>query len=361
MAPDSSRVFEVRRDDPLHEVRVVEDALRPPGRGAVLLAVERFAVAANNLTYALLGDRLGHWAPFPAASPAWGRVPAWGHAVVVDGDPELAAPGTRWSGYLPMATHVAVRAERHGDRLRAVASERAGMLPLYRDLSPLAAEPGDGDREAVAVAMLTAVAATLIDDLVAATGAARVVVSSATSKTALTSALLLSRRGVDVVGITSPAHVGAAERADVYAGVLTYDDIDSLAPSPEAVYLDVAGRPPVTAAVHARLGPALRRSVAVGGSHRAAHTGPVPQSPPPPGPPVERFNTAARRDELVAERGDRAVAELENRARTSVLDWAATHTAAPQTAGIDSAPAVWDRVARGVVAPLTTPVVAVAG
>jgi hypothetical protein len=354
--PDGSRVFEVRRDDPLHEVRVVDDVVRPADAGEVVLAVERFSVTANNLTYALLGDRLGHWAPFPAASPGWGRAPAWGHAVVVDGDPELAVPGTRWSGYLPMATHFRVRAERHGDRLRAVAPERAGMLPLYRDLSPLAATPEEGAREAVAVAMLTGTAPALIDDLLAGAGTGRVVVSSATSKTALTSALLLSQRGVEVVGITSSAHVGAAERAGVYAAVVTYDDLGSLARSPAAAYLDVAGRPAVTAAVHSRLGPALRRSIAVGGSHRAAGTGP-PAPPGPPGPQVERFNTGDRRVELVAERGERAVAELEDRARESILDWAATHIDAPESAGIDSAPQVWDRVARGGVAPLTAPVV----
>jgi hypothetical protein len=349
-------VFEVRRDDPLHQVRVVDDTVRPPVDGEVLLAVERFALASNNLTYALLGDQLGHWAPFPAASPGWGRVPAWGHAVVIDGDPELAAPGTRWSGYLPMATHVVVRAECHGDRLRAVSPERAGMLPLYRDLTPLGGSEPD-DREAVAVAMLPGVAAALLDELIAGTGTGRVVVSSATSKTALTSALLLSRRGIDVVGITSPAHVGAADRSGVYAAVVTYDDVDTLAPSPEAIYLDVAGQPAVTAAVHSRLGPSLLRSIAVGGSHRAARSGTEEQPPVPVGPPVERFNTGDRRVQLVAELGDQAVAELEERARRSIVEWASSHVAVPVATGIENTPAVWDRLVRGDVPPLTAPVV----
>ncbi len=301
MTSDSARAFEVRRDDPMHQVRVVDEAVPPPADGEVLLAVERFGVAANNLTYALLGDLLGHWAPFPASSPGWGRVPAWGHAVVVDGDPALAAAGTRWSGYLPMATHFTVRAERHGDRLRAVAPERAGMLPIYRDLSPVAP---DDDRSAVAVAMLPGIAAALLDDLVAGTGIGRVVVSSATSKTALTTSLLLSRRGIDVVGVTSAPHASAAGKAGVYREVVAYDDVDTLAPSPDVLYLDVAGQPSVTAAVHARLGRSLLRSIAVGGSHRAAR--PASEQPPatPVGPPVERFNTGDRRVRLVAELGD---------------------------------------------------------
>ncbi|MET1075964.1 MAG: DUF2855 family protein [Umezawaea sp.] len=356
MTSDSARVFEVRRNDPMHDVRIVDEAVRPPADGEVLLAVERFGLAANNLTYALLGDQLGHWAPFPASSPGWGRVPAWGHAVVVDGDPALAAPGTRWSGYLPMATHFSVRAERHGDRLRAVAPERAGMLPIYRDLSQVGRS--NGDRAEVEVAMLPGVAAALLDDLVAGTGIGRVVVSSATSKTALTTSLLLSRRGIDVVGVTSAPHVEAAAKAGVYREVVAYDDVDTIAPSPEVLYLDVAGRPSVTAAVHSRLGPSLTRSIAVGGSHRAAR--PAPEQPPaaPAGPPVERFNTGDRRVRLVLESGEQVVAELEDKARKAVVDWASKHFHVPVSAGVESTAAVWDRIVRGDVPPLTAPVVA---
>jgi hypothetical protein len=354
MTSDKTRVFEARRDDPLHQTRVVDEAVRPPARGEVLLAVERFAVASNNLTYALLGDQLGHWAPFPAASPEWGRVPAWGHAVVIDGDPALTTPGTRWSGYLPMATHVTVQAERHGDRLRAVAPERAGMLPLYRDLTPIT-DPGG--QASIEVAMLPGVAAALLDEMLAGTGIGRVVVSSATSKTALTTALLLTRRGIDVVGITSAPHVAAAERADVYGTVITYDNVDTLTLTSDAVYLDVAGQATVTAAVHARLGPSLRRSIAVGGSHRAART--VPGQQPQSGPPTERFNTGDRRVDLVAEFGEQKVIEIEDQARKTVVQWASTHIHVPVTAGVENTAAVWDQLVRGDVAPLTAPVVEV--
>jgi hypothetical protein len=213
----------------------------------------------------------------------------------------------------------------------------------------------------VAVAMLPGVAEALIDEMVAGTCTGRVVVSSATSKTALTSALLLSRRGVDVVGITAPSHVGAAERAGVYAAVVAYDDIDTIASSPDAVYLDVAGRPAVTAAVHSRLGPSLQRSIAVGGSHRAARTGPALPPSVPVGPPVERFNTGDRRVRLVAEFGEQAITELEDRARRTVVEWAATHVRVPVAAGVGSTAAVWDQLVRGDVAPLTAPVVAPAG
>ena len=40
----------------------------------VLLAVDRFALTANNITYALTGDMLGYWTFFPA-DDGWGRIP----------------------------------------------------------------------------------------------------------------------------------------------------------------------------------------------------------------------------------------------------------------------------------------------
>lgn len=60
-------VLEVLRDRPLERTRVAVETLPAPGPGQVLLAVDRFGLSSNNLSYALLGDMLGHWAPFPAA------------------------------------------------------------------------------------------------------------------------------------------------------------------------------------------------------------------------------------------------------------------------------------------------------
>jgi hypothetical protein len=62
--------FEVRRDD-LSATRVLERHPPRPKAGEVTFAVERFGFSANNITYALLGDRLGYWTLFPA-SAGWG-------------------------------------------------------------------------------------------------------------------------------------------------------------------------------------------------------------------------------------------------------------------------------------------------
>ena len=43
------------------------------------LAIDRFALTANNVSYAVAGDTLGYWRFFPA-DPGWGLVPVWGFA-----------------------------------------------------------------------------------------------------------------------------------------------------------------------------------------------------------------------------------------------------------------------------------------
>ena len=51
--------------------------------GEVRLAVDAFALTANNVTYAAIGDLLQYWSFFPAPD-RWGRVPVWGYADVVE-------------------------------------------------------------------------------------------------------------------------------------------------------------------------------------------------------------------------------------------------------------------------------------
>ena len=102
--------FLVRRDD-LRAWKVAEgDADGPLGPGEVRLRVERFGLTANNVTYGLLGARLGYW-KFFAAPQGWGRLPVWGFGEVGASGADGIAAGERFYGYFPMSTAVTLRAE----------------------------------------------------------------------------------------------------------------------------------------------------------------------------------------------------------------------------------------------------------
>lgn len=345
------QALEFLRDDPLHTMRLVPDPLPEPARGSLLLKIERFVLSSNNITYARYGDELGYWAPFPAREHGWGRVPAWGTARVIGGDTDLAAPGELFYGFIPMATHVLVEAEPLPTGLRATSPERSEMFPLYRDMIRMN-DPVDD--VVLATTGGAAKTAAHLSDEIQASGPAQVVFSSATSRTALTTAVVLREAGLRVVGLTAADHAKAAARAEAFDEVLSYDEVGDLVGIPGTVYVDVAGRAEITVAVARTLGSALVRSLRVGETH--------PSSEPsaqlsPPGPPVEQFNVGLRRIDVAARIGEEKMAVLEQAVEKSIAVWAAEHLAVETVTGLEQVRHVWHRVLRGEVDPLTIAVI----
>ena len=150
------QVLEVRRsafdEAELHELPDTTLA-----DGQIRLRIERFAVTANNVSYAGAGDLLGYWDFFPSDTDpqTWGRVPAMGWAQIVESrHPDLAVGG-RYYGWFPMATTVVFSATATADGFRDDGAHRAAHLPIYRsyvaaDRDPYYDAAPDGeDRHAV--------------------------------------------------------------------------------------------------------------------------------------------------------------------------------------------------------------------
>jgi hypothetical protein len=240
--------------------------------GQTLLAIDRFALTANNVTYAAFGDALRYWQFFPAEAP-FGRVPVWGFADVARSAHEAIAPGERVYGYFPMSSHLVVEPQRVSPAgFVDGAAHRAGLPPVYNQYSRVArgADPAQEDARMLFGPLFTT--AFLLDDLLASAeffGARAVVLGSASSKTALSLAFLLSRRAgarPEVVGLTSSANRAFCEASGCYDRVLGYDAVDSLPVVPSA-FVDMAGDGRVQSGVHRRLGDALRYSCGVGATH----------------------------------------------------------------------------------------------
>ncbi|MGH2923018.1 MAG: DUF2855 family protein, partial [Solirubrobacterales bacterium] len=94
-----------------------------------------------------------------------------------------------------------------------------------------------------------------------------IVISSASSKTAVIAAYLLAQRdGPDVVALTSPGNREFVEGLGIYDAVVTYDDVDSLG-GERLVYADFAGNSEVRGRVHSHLGDRLAHSMMIGMTH----------------------------------------------------------------------------------------------
>lgn len=264
----SARTLEVRRDD-LSETRVAEGPPPTPAPGEAVLAVDGFALTANNLTYAHLGDQLGYWRFFPTGD-GWGRIPAWGHAVVSHSTVPALAVGTRVYGLLPMSTHLVVRPDRLSDRGFVDRTPARRDLPkaynAYRIVPPQV-QADDRDRRALLepVFLLSYLADDWLAHRVEARGA-NVVVTSGSSRAALGLAFLLRERGAAVVALTSPGNVEHLRGLGVYGAVVAYDAVHDLEPAPTVV-ADIAGDDGVVAAVRATLGAQVELVVRMGWTH----------------------------------------------------------------------------------------------
>lgn len=279
MIVPSAQRLEVARQD-LRRSRLVPDpdAARPIAPGEARLRVDAFALTANNVTYAAFGDSMHYWEFFPTGDPAWGCIPVWGFAEVVESRADGVAAGERLYGYLPMGRYLVVQPGKVGARgFVDGAAHRAALPAVYNQFVRCAADPGyDRDREAQQ-ALLKPLFTTsfLIDDFLAEQGffgATQVLLSSASSKTAYGTAFCLSmRRGGDaavrVVGCSSAPNHAFCRSLGVYEDVIGYDDLSAIDARTPTVYVDFSGDAPFRRRVHEHFGQALRYSCSVGGTH----------------------------------------------------------------------------------------------
>jgi NADPH:quinone reductase-like Zn-dependent oxidoreductase len=265
--------FEIRRDDwrSSRFTRAPLPARLAPGQ--VLLGVDRFALTANNVSYALTGDLLGYWKFFPADA-GWGRLPVMGLGDVLDSAHPGVRPGERVFGFFPMASHLLVTADDAGDaHFVDAAPHRAETALAYRQYLRVAADPHHDPHREDALLLLRGLFLTsfLMDDFLAENdrfGARTVLISSASSKTAIALAACLSRRGgADVVGLTSERNRAFVAGLGCYGRVLAYGEVEALDAGAPSVLVDHSGDGEVVGAVHRHLAGSLRHSAIVGATH----------------------------------------------------------------------------------------------
>jgi hypothetical protein len=239
--------FQVRRDD-WSTTRFVSESQGELADGQVLFRVDRFALTANNISYALSGDMIGYWKFFPVAEEGWGRIPVMGFADVLDSKhPEVEA-GERVFGFFPMASHLVIDADAvSASSFSDGVAHRAESAPVYRQYNRAPADPIYKPEHEDAIMLLRGLFLTsfLVDDFIddnARFGARSFVVSSASSKTGLALGHLLARRNAGpVIGLTSARNAAFVESLGCFDRVVLYEDLKSLPPDVPTVFIDHSG------------------------------------------------------------------------------------------------------------------------
>jgi len=279
--------FIVARND-LQQCRTIEtrlpDAPEFP-RDMLLVKVDRFAFTANNITYATLGDDMKYWQLFPAPD-GFGNIPVWGFGDVIASKHPGVAEGERLFGYFPMATHLLIEAGDVSKRgLRDIAAHRQGVSPVYNAYARVANDPAfagpAGDYQALLRPLF--MLSFLVDDFLAENaffGARRVMLSSASSKTAIGLAHLLHglRKDIRVIALTSAVNAGFVASLGCYHDVVTYDRITSMPANMPVALVDMAGNSELRAGLHRHFGEQMKYSGRIGLTHRGT-AGAEPELP----------------------------------------------------------------------------------
>lgn len=266
-------MLEVRRDD-LSRTRITERAAPTPEDREILVKVDRFALTANNITYGVVGDKIGYWKFFPAED-GWGVIPVWGFADVVQSKHPEVREGERLYGYFPMGSHLVMAPDKvKAERLQDGAAHRAGLPPVYNSYARTKAEAHydpSMDNERMLLFPLYATSFCLYDFIVdnGWFGAQQIIIVSASSKTAIGLAMAIAddKSAPDLVGLTSAGNLGTVSKLRLYSSVHAYDDIGSIDASVPAVIVDMSGNGRILSALHGHLGDNMRYCSNVGVTH----------------------------------------------------------------------------------------------
>jgi NADPH:quinone reductase-like Zn-dependent oxidoreductase len=283
---ETGLVLEVKKSD-WAETRFVEEPIPTLAPGQVLFRVDRFALTANNISYALSGDMLGYWRFFPAEE-GWGRIPVMGFADVIGSTHADVKEGTRCFGFYPMGRHLVIQPGVVSANQIVDAAPHAQYLPTTGD-----AVYAEGREDQILLMRGLFMTSFLADDYLAERdydGARTVLISSASSKTSIALAYQVKQGGhARSVGLTSARNVEFVRKLGFYDEVVLYDEIPKL-PKQPAVFVDMAGDGAVTSALHHHFGDELKIDCTIGATHWSAERGDESL----PGPKPEFFFAPAQ-------------------------------------------------------------------
>ncbi|MBT8471313.1 MAG: DUF2855 family protein [Marinicaulis sp.] len=271
--------FQVQKNN-LKQTRTVTRDVPALGDGEVLARVENFALTANNVTYGVVGEKIGYWRFFPVSDDGWGIIPVWGFGEIIQSKNDAIKVGERLYGYWPMASHLVMAPDKIADhRLMDNAAPRRGLPPVYNSYARLANEPrydNSMDAERMVLFPLYATSFCLYDffkdnDWF---GASRIIIPSASSKTAIGTAYACKTDAAapSLLGLTSARNRGAVEALGLYDEVAIYDDIENINAATPSTIIDMSGNGDILGRLHKHLGDNMKYTSNVGVTHYDANS-----------------------------------------------------------------------------------------
>lgn len=341
----------------------MEDLTEPSlGDGEIEVTIDRYALTANNITYAKLGksfgswtDMPGYWSFFPWQDESKGQLPIWGFATVARSNHPDVSIGEELYGYFPMASHLVMTPGKiSADSLHDVTAHRKTLAPVYNQYTRVndaaGIKPEEKDLWPVFRPLL--VTGYMICDQFHETefyGAEQIVIASASSKTAMMTARCFDQfEGKPrLVGLTSAGNKKFVEATGLYDEVLTYEDVSQLNNNLQTALIDMAGNGAVIDALHHHFADQLKFSCLVGLSHWDS----ARPSRDLPGAPIVPFFAPGRIKQRSSDWGSSGLQIRLSAAWESFTDLAPTLTTIKEQKGASCAAAAYSDLVGGSVNP----------
>jgi hypothetical protein len=257
-------------ETPMEELKI--------GDGELLVKIDKFAFTANNITYAVAGDKLGYWQFFPPTgeqTAGWGVLPVWGFANVVESNVPEIPVGDRFFGYFPPSSYLKMKPVGITDQQFVEGASHRKKLPLgYNLYRRVKGERGYSPAMDKGLALLFPLYLTsycIWDFLQEKSwyGAKQILILSASSKTSigLGYALQADENAPNVIGVTSKRNLEMVEGLNLYDHSLSYDAIQEIDSNIPTLIVDMSGNGSLLAALHTHLGEHMVRTINVGLTH----------------------------------------------------------------------------------------------
>ncbi|MEO9971326.1 MAG: DUF2855 family protein [Hyphomonadaceae bacterium] len=255
------------------DTKIMESPSRTLADGEVRVAIDKFGLTSNNVSYAVSGDMIGYWKYYPADEP-WGKVPVWGIGEVAQSNASEIAVGERLYGFFPMASETILTVGSVQSGAFMDASPHCKDLPaLYNQYRRTGADPTylqSMETERCLLFPLFITSFVLYDYLVDNDyfGAEQVVIGAVSSKTGFGLAELLKRDDkVRVVGLTSPGNLAFVHSLRCCDQIVAYGHEAEISARTKTAYVDMSGNAALTETLHCRIGENMVESCMVGATH----------------------------------------------------------------------------------------------
>ena len=239
-------------------------------KNEVLLKIEKYAFTSNNITYAIMGKTLNYWNFFPTKESN-GIIPVWGFAYVVSSNHKNILVGDRYYGYFPMSNYLKVIPKNIKFFGFVDGSKHRKDLPAVYNLYTKVSKKFDQILEyhpTIKPLFLTSFLNYyyLRDENFF--DSDQIILTSASSKTALSLAFLLKKNKVldqkKVIGITSENNIDFLLNIGFYDKVISYDSLESERNKSKVIVIDFAGNSDYLKKIHNYFGDLLKHVCLIG-------------------------------------------------------------------------------------------------